>query len=278
MAGGNGGQKSESPIVEPSDMLGAPAVHVAATDVDKLKVMSSAFDYVGSLTATGAGVLSTDSRAENPGGIARQDGTGRVVRVLKGAWPLFLAGLPALVTLIALSLRLFPWLEPTPPPEVRSVTITELALGERNREFEDGVIANVVFFEVEAVGYDAQEDDDDIAVDWLVFDAGTRQRLEESLIPEHWGEIVFGTRSDRIMGEIVVPPPVDHVGCVFVRVQLQPFAATSEQEATSPAGIVPISSSGEQWVLDVADTAPFDPFDPKNPDCPDEQMPLLAAV
>lgn len=45
----------------------------------------------------------------------------------KAAWPFFLSALPALVTLLALSLRLFPWLEPVPPPDVRSVTITDLA-------------------------------------------------------------------------------------------------------------------------------------------------------
>ena len=277
MAGGNDGQKSESPIVEPSAMLAAPAVHDAATDADKLKAMSSAFDYAGSLSATGG---TNDSTVRDADGsrAAASDRAGAAVRTLKGVWPVFLAGLPALVTLIALSLRLFPWLEPTPPPEVRSVTITELVFGERNRDLGDGVIANVVFFEVEAVGYNAEDDADDITVDWLMFDAQTRQRLEERLTPERWGVIVFGTRSDRIMGEIIVPPPVNHVGCVFVRVQLQPFAVASERAAESSEGSAMVESAGGDLMLDVADTPPFDPFDPTNPDCPDEQIPSLVAA
>jgi hypothetical protein len=277
MAGGNDGQKSESPIVEPSAMLSAPAVHDAATDVDKLKAMASAFDYAESLAATGSANTAT-VRDAHGSSAAASDSAGAVVRTLKGVWPVFLAGLPALVTLIALSLRLFPWLEPTPPPEVRSVTITELVFGERNRDLGDGVIANVVFFEVEAVGYNAEDDADDITVDWLMFDAQTRQRLEERPTPERWGVIVFGTRSDRIMGEIVVPPPVDHVGCVFVRVQLQPFATANEPPAATSEGSELVESAGGNLMLDVADTPPFDPFDPANPDCSDEQMPLLVAA
>jgi hypothetical protein len=176
-------------------------------------------------------------------------------RFLKGSWPALVAGVPALVTLVALMFSLFPWLEPAPPPEVRSVTITQLVLGERNKALDDGRVANSVFFEVETVGYDAEN----IAVDWLVYDAVTQERLDEPEIPVRWGVIDIGTRSDRVVGEIEVPPPADHVGCVFVRVFLTPFLRAGQTPETVDSRLL----------LDVADTDAFDPYDPTNDRCPD---------
>lgn len=266
MADGSDGQKSEMPIVAPSAMLSPPLIHAAEADVQEFQTMSSAFDYSRSLEAPENG--SVASGASNvTSGRASLENAGAASHLLKGAWPFFLSALPALVTLIALSLRLFPWLEPSAPPEVRSVTITDVVFGERNRDLGDGVVANAVYFEVEAVGYNAEDAADDIAVDWLVFDAQTRQRLEEQMMPERWGVIVFGTRSDRVVGEIVIPPPANHAGCVFVRVQLQPLAIAAAAE-----------SSGAGLMLDIADSTPFDPFDPANPDCPDEPMPASASA
>jgi hypothetical protein len=178
--------------------------------------------------------------------------------VLRGTLPLFISGLPALLTLIALAFSLFPWLEPTPPPEVRSVTITELILGERNKDLGDGRTANAIFFEVETVGYDAEN----IAVDWLVLDALTRERLPELDTPIRWGVIDIGTRSDRVVGEIEVPPPSNHAGCVFVRVLLRPHLVTSATPELPATGLL----------LDVADTAAFDPYDPTNASCPESAV------
>ena len=177
-------------------------------------------------------------------------------RSLRNTWPVFVSGLPALLTLLALTFSLFPWLEPVPPPEVRSVTVSELFLGERDRDLGDGRVTNIVYFGVESVGYDAEN----IAVDWLVIDAATRQRLREQPTPERWGVIDIGTRSDRVVGEIDVAPPFDHVGCVFVRVLLSPQVKGG---GTPAAGLL----------LDVADTAPFDPYDAANPDCPSIEAP-----
>jgi hypothetical protein len=255
MAGGSGGQPSKAPIVEAPAMLAAPGIHPAAADVSEFQAMASAFAVADALGAPPAG-----EQAGNETGGGGGERTLSGLGVWKVAWPFFLSALPALVTLIALSLRLFPWLEPAPPPEARSVTVSDLSLAERSRDLGDGVVANVVLFDIEAVGYNADDAADDIAVNWLVFDAATRQRLAEQPDPERWGVIVFGTRSDRVVGEIVVPPPANHAGCVFVRVQLQPLALATGAAET---GV------GADLMLDVADTPPFDPFDPANPECPD---------
>lgn len=256
MAGSRDGQQVKRPIVEAPAMLSAPGIHPAAGDATEFQAMAAAFDVSDALGAPGGGRGAAPALAGMNAPPAPTS-----LGVWKAAWPFFLSALPALVTLIALSLRLFPWLEPVPPPDVRSVTITDLAFAERNRELGDGVVANVVLFEVEAVGYNADDEGDDIAVDWLVFDAATRQRLAEQPDPERWGVIVFGTRSDRVVGEVVIPPPANHAGCVFVRLQLQPLALAAGAAATG---------EGAGLMLDVADTPPFDPYDPMNPDCPDD--------
>ena len=263
MAEGSGGQQFRAPIAEAPAMLSAPAIHRAAGAASEFQSMGSALGVAEPLVAPADGGDGGSGTGAELGGRTSNQG------VWKAAWPFFLSALPALVTLIALSLRLFPWLEPVPPPEARSVTITDLAFAERNRNLGDGVVANAVLFEVEAVGYNADDAADDIAVEWLVFDAATRQRLAEQPDPERWGVIVFGTRSDRVVGEIVVPPPANHAGCVFVRMQLQPLALA--------AGAAEVDG-GADLMLDVADTPPFDPFDPTNPDCPDDPDAAEAAA
>lgn len=183
------------------------------------------------------------------------DGTDRIpwhLAVLGGA---LVAGIPAIATFVGIAFDLFPALEPEAPPEVRAVTITDVALAERDKDLGDGRVADALLFEVETVGYD----EDDIAVDWLVLDAKMRERLPEMETPERWGVIDIDTRSDRVVGEINVPPPSNHTGCVFVRVLLQPESATSE--APGP--------NQPRLLLDAADTAPYDPIDPANPLCPD---------
>lgn len=122
MAGSRGGQQVKGPIVEPPAMLSAPGIHPAAGDGSELQAMASAFDVSDALGAPRAG---RDAASAVAGGNAPPASTS--LGVWKAAWPFFLSALPALVTLIALSLRLFPWLEPVPPPDVRSVTITDLA-------------------------------------------------------------------------------------------------------------------------------------------------------
>jgi hypothetical protein len=174
---------------------------------------------------------------------------------LKGAWPLLLMGLPAWVTLLGLTFRLFPGLQPVASPPVHSVTVTDLGLAERDRDLGDGRVANAVVFGVETADYVAG----DIAVDWLVLDAQTKRHLPESPSPERWGVIDVDTESDRVMGEIIIAPPADHPGCVLVRVFLQPAAALS----------APGDERTGRLLLDVADTAAFDPIDPFNPACPD---------
>jgi hypothetical protein len=254
MAGGSSDLQAKSSIVDVPAGLSAPSVHPVADDASALRAMAAPFDLPAALGLRQPGEAgASEARTGSDRGVP----VGAFWRV---AWPFFLSALPALVTLIALTLRLFPWLEPVAPPEARSVTITDLAFAERNRVLGDGVVANAVLFEVETLGYDAGDASDDIAVDWLVLDAATRQRLAEQPDPKRWGTIVFGTRSDRVVGEILVPPPADHAGCVFVRVRLQPLALANGTVDATP---------GAELMLDVADTRPFDPHDPENSDCPD---------
>jgi hypothetical protein len=184
-----------------------------------------------------------------------------ILELLKGAWPVLIAAMSALATFLGLTFRLFPGLEPTPPTQVRSVTVTDLGIGERARDLGDGRAANAIYFALESVGYTAN----DIAVDWLIFDALTKKRISEWPTLEPWGVINFETTSDRLVGEIVVPPPADHTGCVFVRVLVRTAAvASGASDQTIPA-----------WLLDLADTDAFDPIDPQNPDCPDTWRPHM---
>jgi hypothetical protein len=169
---------------------------------------------------------------------------------LNWLWGLVKAVPPSILAFLSLWLFVFfPWLRPWEPPVERRIAISDLVLGERDKDLGDGRIANAIFFEVEALGYDA----DDVAVDWLTFDVQTRRRLEEMPTSERWGIIDFDTRSDRVIGEIDVPPPVDHPGCVFVRVLLRPVTASVNAAA----------------MLDAADTPAFDPSDAMNPACAD---------
>jgi hypothetical protein len=171
--------------------------------------------------------------------------------VLKGAWPVFLAGLPALVTLAALTFDLFPSLRPVVPPEVRRVEVTEAAVVERNRTLPDEEVT-VVFFAVEAVGYDA----DAITVATLWMDAATLERVEADLVPH--GVLTTNTRTDRVVGWLDVPYPYElpasSSGCLFLRVLLYPTSGEGEgRDATEPPDRAP-------FLLAYADTEPFDPY------------------
>lgn len=261
MAGSIDGQKAQPLITNERDTPPvAPPASIIENDGD---IPSAGADKVSQQPGIGTNLESTAAAATQAAEAAQV--TAEAVQaqqrdwsVLRGTLPLFISGLPALLTLIALAFSLFPWLEPTPPPEVRSVTVTDLVLGERNKDLGDGRSANAIFFEVETVGYDAE----DIAVDWLVLDASTRERLPEMDAPKRWGVIDIGTRSDRVVGEIDVPPPSNHTGCVFVRVLLRPHVVAEGTPELPATGLL----------LDVADTAPFDPFGPTNASCPESAV------
>jgi hypothetical protein len=186
----------------------------------------------------------------------------QVLAFLKHAWPVLLAAIPALATFLGLAFRLFPSIAPIPPPEERRVMVTELGLGERDRDLGDGVIVDVVYFTVELVGYTA----DDVAVDWLLFDAASRTRIGEAEAATPWDVIDAETAADRVVGELAFPPPDGHPGCIFVRIVLAWAAA-------------PIPAAGQpRLLLDVADSDPFDPTDPLNMDCPDSKHVRLSTA
>lgn len=201
-----------------------------------------------STTAEGAESTETEvlltSRRE--GGSARRT----LTELSTWLWGLVSAVPPSILAFLSLWVFVFvPWLRPWEPPVERRISITDVVLGERDKDLGDDVFVNVIVFVVEAFGYDG----DDVTVEWLEYDLQTRQRLRELPTPEHWGEIDFNTRSDRVIGEIDVPPPEDHAGCVFVRVRLRPYTTTGDAEA----------------LLAAADSAAFDPFTGMNPECPD---------
>jgi hypothetical protein len=165
-------------------------------------------------------------------------------------WGLVSAVPPSILAFLSLWVFVFfPWLRPWEPPVERRISITDLVLGERDKDLGDGRFVNAIFFVVEAFGYD----DDDVAVEWLEFDVQSRRRLAEIPTPQPWGVIDFDTRSDRVIGEIDVPPPENHPGCVFVRVLLRPETSSGDTAA----------------LLDAADSAAFDPLDATNPECAD---------
>ena len=263
MTGGIDGQKTEPRVHSERDpkSFASPA-SIVENDGDVTSAGPDREPQQTGITTSRESTAAAATRAAEAAQAATE--SARAQRIewssLRAMLPLFISGLPALLTLIALAFSLFPWLEPTPPPEVRSVTVTELILGERNKDLGDGRIANAIYFEVETVGYDAEN----IAVDWLVLDAMTRERLAEVDSPIRWGVIDIGTRSDRVVGEIEVPPPASHDGCVFVRVLLRPHVVAGETPEEPATGLL----------LDVADTAAFHPYDPTNASCPE---PAVAA-
>ena len=263
MAGGIDGQRTEPRI--DSEVATSPVATTAPPVVNDGDNQGAGPDRVSQepdITDLGGSTAAAAAEAAEAAQIAAESVQAQQAErdwsILRGSLPLLISGLPALLTLIALAFSLFPWLEPTPPPEVRSVTVTDLTLGERNKDLGDGRSANAIFFEVETVGYDAE----DIAVDWLVLDALTRERLPEVETPVRWGVIDIGTRSDRVVGEIDVPPPANHTGCVFVRVLLRPHIVSEGTPEMPATGLL----------LDVADTPPFDPFDPTNASCPESAV------
>jgi hypothetical protein len=258
MTGGIDGQRTEPRIGGKRDTSPTvPPASLAENDGDNQGTGSDSASRQAGIASTRQSTAAAATQAAEAARASAESvqAQQRDWSVLRGTLPLFISGLPALLTLIALAFSLFPWLEPAPPPEVRSVTVTDLILGERNKDLGDGRTAHAVFFEVETVGYDAE----DIAVDWLLLDAATRERLAEMDTPIRWGVIDIGTRSDRVVGEIEVPPPADHAGCVFVRVLLSPHVVAGETPESPDTGLL----------LDVADTATFDPFDPTNASCPE---------
>jgi hypothetical protein len=203
---------------------------------------SSSLSAAGDAAPTAAEVSQTFRRAGSTGWQA-------LTNLFTGLWGLVNAVPLSILAFAALWVFVFfPWLRPWEPPVERRVSITDLVLGERDKDLGDDRLVDVIYFVVKAFGYDA----DDIAVEWLEYDVQTRQRLAEMPTPQYWGVIDFDTRSDRVIGEINVPPPEDHPGCVFVRVFLWPDRA-----------------NGDSALLDAADTAAFDPLDSANPACAD---------
>jgi hypothetical protein len=203
----------------------------------------------GSRTAPANGADGRRSGAADQAGQTSAGDRGSAGDYFKSAWPVFLAGLPALVTLVALTFDLFPALRPVTPPEVRRVQVSNAAVVERQRTQPDGEVVNVVFFDVEAVGYDA----DGIEVATLWIDEATRRRIEPDL--QRHGILTTNTRTDRVVGWVDVPYPFalppDSSGCLFVRVLLYVAPEEGEAEAIDRA----------PYLLDYADTTPFDPYD-----------------
>ncbi len=200
----------------------------------------------GSSSDDGPPSESASSGFGRAGASARQ----ALANVFGWIWGLFQAVPTAILAFLSLWIFVFfPWLRPWEPPVERRISINELALAERDKDLGDGRLVNAVYFVVEAYGYDG----DPVSVDWLLYDVQTRQRLAEMQVPRRWGVIDFSTRSDAVMGEIEVPPPENHPGCVFVRIFLHPNSPNANTAA----------------ILDAADTAAFDPIDATNPQCPD---------
>lgn len=199
-----------------------------------------------------------DPRADGASGAspaARPQGA-RERSIVKG----FVAGVPFFATLTGILLTLVNVLfilRPEWKPEVtqvREVTVTDLKVAERGRVGEDGVRGNTIFYDISAIGYDA----DDITVAWLALDAETLLRSAER--PTGASTVKFDTGTDRIAGQINVPIPADPVGCIVVRVFALPVNSFESDGEPVPEG---------QWLLyDVADTPAFDPLDPTNPRCP----------
>src|SRR5215218_6866338 len=84
---------------------------------------------------------------------------------LEGAWPVFLGLLPALATLLSLIFVIRPSWRPVEPPQARGVEIKDVVLAERQRTLADGEEVTVVYYDVEAVGYDA--DKIVVATEWI---------------------------------------------------------------------------------------------------------------
>lgn len=184
-------------------------------------------------------------------------------------WPDYLANVgsvlaklaPTLLTLATLYFLFFPKIEALAPPELRSVTLSNVELG--RRVLDPGQVRTELLFTLEAVGYEANE----IGAAWERFDAVTLESLDHGQ-PTGWGRrFNFETRNDRAVGRMVVPLPVvlPSTRCLFVRVMV--FVAPQRQgdAASAQKGF---STPEPDWVLDYADTAPFDPYEPSNPDCP----------
>jgi hypothetical protein len=163
---------------------------------------------------------------------------------------------PTILTLATLIFLFFPELKRLTPPEVRGVSLSDVALGAQRPGAVQGSITNEVLFTVEAVGYEA---DEEIGAAWERFDARSLESLDDGK-PTGWGHrFNFETRNDRAVGRLYVPPPVTlpSTRCVFVRVSV--FLAPVGNDVATP---------GPDWLLDYADTRPFDPYDGDNPDCP----------
>lgn len=203
------------------------------------------------LPAGGSGAPWTDPPAP------RAEGNGMRSRL---PWFLPLLGtaivgmLSAFGTFLGIAFNLFPSLKPEEPVQIRGVAITAVTIGE-HKLLADQRLANEVLFEVEAVGYDAEE----IAAAWVTINAATHERLEQT--PWSWGRFDFDTRADRVIGRIDAPPPLRSPGCVYVRVLLFPAPGAGTDGAPTP-------SSEPNWLLAFGDSTPFDPYDRANPSCP----------
>jgi len=153
---------------------------------------------------------------------------------LGAGWPAFLAAVPAVAVLIGITFQLFPWLGEPEFGNVRHVAFTDMKNpeGVGTPEFvertssSDGTPVSVVFFQVEATGYNV----DDLAVASVWIDPESLRRVDSNLIPH--GRLMEGRRADgelmpqsdadvdRMIGWIEVPDPLGATdgGCLFLRV------------------------------------------------------------
>ena len=167
-----------------------------------------------------------------------------------------IAVITGLLAILGLLFDLFPPLRPVEPPVVRRVEIASAAIVERRRTLPDDIVVDVVFFQVEAIGYDA----DKIRVSTLWIDARTQQRVGDM---QHHANWTTHTRTDRVVGwlEITYPArlPEGSSGCLFVRVLLYP---APDDDATP-------DSDRLSFILAYADTPPVDVFNSTGSACDD---------
>ena len=243
------GCQRRRPSQAPSPYLQQEAIRRARSHITRRREATDCRSTGSSSVSAGGDDVPTAAEVSRSAVPAGRTGRQAAAELSTWLWGLVKAIPPSILAFLSLWVFVFfPWLRPWEPPVERRISITDLVLGERDKDLGDGVVVNAIFFVVEAVGYDA----DDVAVEWLEYDVQTRQRLEEMPTPEPWGVIDFDTRSDRVIGEIDVPPPENHPGCVFVRVLLRPDRP-----------------NGDAALLDAADSAAFHPTNGTDPDCPD---------
>jgi hypothetical protein len=172
---------------------------------------------------------------------------------LTSSWAVILAAIGGATAAVTLLFQLFPGLVPDPPPPERRVEISRASVAERQRITETGIVVDVVYFEVEAIGHE----DNEIAVATLWIDAETGQRLEPD-----WQMHGRVSPATTLTEHVAIWFPVTYPfslprgssGCVFLRIAVYEWVS----EGTPPARV----GDPDSLLLAVADTEPIALFDP----------------